>query len=271
MELDLLEGYRRSRPVRIGNAASEQFQLDVPGDMLNVAERYATLSDRVDENRWGFLRGVIAYVAERWREPDHGLWEIRDEPRQLTNSKIMCWVAVDRAIRIARALELEAPLDDWRSLAREIRSVVDRDGHDPGTGSFVRELGGSTPDASLLQASLVGFCDPDDARVNATVARVREELSTNDLVYRYRCDDGLPGEEGAFLLCSFWLVEVLSQLGRLDEALELFDRLVALANDVGLLAEEVDPGSGALLGNFPQGFSHLGLINSAVRLAEAER
>lgn len=270
VELDPLEGYRHSRPVRIGNAASEQFQLDVPGDMLNVAERYATLSERIDENRWGFLRGVVAYVAERWREPDHGLWEIRGEPRLLTHSKIMCWVAVDRAIRIARALDLEAPLDDWMRLARKIRSVVDQNGHDPGTSSFVRELGGSVPDASLLQASLLGFCDPGDERVRATAARVREELSVDDLVYRYRCDDGLPGEEGAFLLCSFWLVDVLSQLGHSDEALELFDRLVDVGNDVGLLAEEVDPSSGSMLGNFPQGFSHLGLINSAIRLAEVE-
>ncbi len=272
VELDTLDGYRGSRPVRVGNAAAQQFQLDVYGYLLDTAWLYHRAGGDITTSFWSFLTGVVEVVASRWSLPDEGIWEVRGGRRHFVSSKVMAWVAVDRAIRLARARGLSADLGRWRALRAEIRQRVEADGVDPATGAFVQSFGNKALDASNLLIPLVRFLPAEDARVLTTMARTAAELAPDGLVYRYlERDDGLPGGEATFVICSFWLVDNLALAGETSRARELFERLLTYANDVGLLAEEVDPVSNELLGNFPQAFSHVGLIGAAINLTRAER
>jgi GH15 family glucan-1,4-alpha-glucosidase len=268
-ELRGLEGYRGSAPIRIGNQAAEQFQLDIYGELLDTAWLYHRHGGEIDAVFWEFLRDAVDAVAECWTDPDHGIWEVRCEPMHFVSSKVMAWVAVDRGIRLARALHVPADLEPWGTLRKEIRRRIESEGIDEQTGAFVRSFGSAGLDASNLLIPLVRFLPADDARVRATMERIEKELTNDCLVDRYRDDDGLPGKEGAFLICSFWLVDNLALTGEVDRACELFERLVGYANDVGLLSEEVDAKAGELLGNFPQAFSHVGLIGAAMNLERA--
>ena len=268
VELHQLDGYRGSKPVRIGNEAAEQFQLDVYGELLDTAWVYHRRGGSVDEQFWELLRGTVDLVAQRWDEPDQGIWEVRGEPRQFVSSQVMAWVALDRGIRLAERTAFPADVDRWREVRDDIRRRVDHDGTDE-SGAFTRAYGDPTMDAANLLIPLVGFVPAGDPRLAATVRRIEEELGVDGLLYRYLGDDGLPGEEGAWFICSFWLVDALVIIGEVDRAQQLFDRLTGHANDLGLLAEQVDPHTGELLGNFPQGFSHIGLIRAATRLAGA--
>jgi GH15 family glucan-1,4-alpha-glucosidase len=269
VELDHLEGYRGSRPVRIGNGAYAQFQLDVFGELLDTVWIYRQHGGEIDDTFWEFLGRVAGAVIDRWREPDQGIWEIRGEPRHFTYSKVMAWVALDRIVRIAELDGREGALDEWRASRDELRELIEREGVDPETGSFLQSFGdGGKLDASNLMIPIVGFVEHTDPRARATVERVAAELSADGFVYRYVTDgvDGLSGEEATFAICSFWLVECLARAGETERARDLFERLLGFCNDVGLLAEEIDPHSGELIGNFPQAFSHLGLIQAAIAL-----
>lgn len=271
IELGHLDGYRSSRPVRIGNAAAQQFQLDVYGYLLDTAWLFHRHGGEIDETFWSFLCDVVQIVAERWREPDEGIWEVRGGPRQFVSSKVLTWVAVDRAIRLSRALDLDADVSAWLKLRNEIRSCIEREGVDAETGAFTQQLGGSALDASTLLVPLVRFLPADDERVLATMERVRDELGGDGLVYRYvETDDGVAGGEATFAICSFWLVDNLALAGRLDEAEQLFERLLTHTNDLGLMSEQIDPSTGELLGNFPQAFSHVGLIGAALNVERAQ-
>ena len=272
VELDWLEGYRGSRPVRIGNGAAQQFQLDTFGELLDTAWLWRRHGGVIDDVFWDFLFRVGGVVLEKWKEPDQGIWEIRGEPRHFVYSKVMAWVALDRLVRIA---ELDGREVDprWAATRDEIRSLVEREGVDEASGSFVQYFGSDSLDASNLMIPIVGFVPHDDSRARATGDRIADELSADGFVYRYVADgvDGLSGEEATFAICSFWLVECLARAGETDRARALFERLLGFCNDVGLLAEEVDPHSGELIGNFPQAFSHLGLIQAAIALDLPER
>jgi GH15 family glucan-1,4-alpha-glucosidase len=275
LELDWLDGYEGSRPVRIGNAASSQDQLDVYGEVLDALQRARFAGMPSDPSAWPLLRALVDHVEGHWHEPDEGIWEVRSGPRQFTHSKVMAWVCIDRAIRAAERFGREGPVERWRKLRTEIHNDVCLRGTDPVRGCFVRAYGSSELDASLLLLPIVGFLPPDDQRVVRTVEAVQEELSDHGLLRRYRTDDtgkvdGLSGDEGVFLACSFWLVDALALLGRRDEAVRLYQRLLGLRNDVGLLSEEYDLSHGRLVGNFPQAFSHVGLVKSAFILGAGE-
>lgn len=270
-ELENLRGYRDSRPVRVGNAASTQLQLDIYGAAAQLSWLTVLHGGEVPATRWSTVSALVEAVRGRWREPDAGLWEIRASPRHHTFSKFQCWLAVDRAIRIGRDLGLDADYPGWQALADEIKDDVLTQAFDPELGSFVGYYGAKEVDASVLLLPLRGLLPPLDDRVASTVEVVRRELEVADgLLLRYRTDDGLPGREGAFLMCSFWLVELLARMQRLDEAEELFERLVSLSGPLGLFGEQIDPGTGAHLGNYPQGFTHMGLIAAAIAI-EHER
>ncbi|MDW8805588.1 glycoside hydrolase family 15 protein [Streptomyces scabiei] len=276
-DLPWLSGYEDSRPVRVGNDAVRQVQLDVYGEVMDslFVSRRSGLPDRPD--MWRMQCALMDYLRTAWRKPDEGLWEVRGPRRHFTHSKVMCWVAADRAVRTLEAdpEPTGGDLDGWRALRDEIhREVCDR-GYDPERNTFTQTYGSRELDASLLLIPLMGFLPPDDPRVVGTVDAIRAELSHEGLIRRYGLDhrtaattsvDGLPGGEGAFLVCSFWLADALHLTGRTAEARELFERLVGLANDVGLLAEEYDPVAGRQLGNFPQAFSHVGLVGTALAL-----
>ena len=270
LELPGLDGYRGSRPVRIGNAAAGQFQLDIYGEVVDTIWLYHRYGGKIGPSGWESLVRLVDYVEQRWTEPDEGIWEVRGEAQHFVYSKVMAWVAVDRAIRLARQLELPCPIERWRRLRTTMRRRIESEGVDPASGAFVQSFGSTAVDASALLIPEVRFVARDDPRVRATADRIERELSDDGFVYRYRdTDDGLPGGEGAFLICSFWLVDNLAFTGQYERARELFESLIAHANDVGLLAEQVDPASGEQLGNFPQAFSHMGLINSAIQLQSA--
>jgi GH15 family glucan-1,4-alpha-glucosidase len=265
-ELDDLPGYEGSKPVRIGNAASEQFQLDVYGEVAGVMFLGAEALGRVDELLWPRWRAVVEHVETIWREPDDGIWEARGPQRHYTYSKVMAWVVFDRAVRIAERHHLEAPLERWKQIRDEIhREVCDR-GYDSERRTFTQYYGSSELDASVLNIPLVGFLPGTDERVTGTIDAVSRELGRDGFVSRYstaETDDGLSGDEGQFLACSFWLVSALARNDRLEEARALFERLLGLTNDLGLLAEEYDVARQRQVGNFPQAFSHLALIVAA--------
>ncbi len=279
-ELDLA-GYRDSRPVRIGNAAASQVQLDVHGHILDAAHHWQRDGVALTVDEWRFLRRVVDRAADVWREPDRGIWEVRGEPRHFVYSKVMLWVALDRGVRLVEEgvedhaeVDRPADVDRWRRVRDELRATVEDRGVDADGGWFTQAFDTPAVDASLLKLATVGFVDADDPRMVATVDAIRDQLGTDEgFVRRYVTagDDGLSGGEGTFLLCSFWLVEVLAAQGRVDEADALFGRLLGVANDLWLFAEQYDPGTDLLLGNFPQAFTHLGLINAAFRLDEARR
>lgn len=270
-----LEGYLWSRPVRIGNGAADQFQLDIYGELLDSAYLYRQRSgEPVDPDYWGLLSDVAEFTIRNWGRPDAGIWETRGGDRHFVYSKVMCWVALDRAIWLAEnSPDLAADLDRWRAARAAIRDDILTGGFDPRVGAFVQSYGSRRLDAATLMMPLVGFIDAQDPRMRATIEAIERELtSPAGLVYRYKgFDDGLSGGEGTFTICSFWLVENLILLGELDKARTLFDKLRGYANDLGLFSEEVDTDTGELLGNFPQAFSHLAFIQSAVMLARARK
>jgi GH15 family glucan-1,4-alpha-glucosidase len=277
IELPWLPGFEGSEPVRIGNAAAEQFQLDLYGEVVNTMHeaRRAGLED--DGEVWSLTRALVDFVESHWRLPDEGLWEIRGPRRHFVNSKVMAWVAVDRAVADAETFNLPAPLDHWRSLRQEIRREVLLEGYDADRRTFTQSYGSSELDASALLFPLVGFLPATDERMRGTVAAIERQLCRDGLVHRYTTSDGadsvdgLPDGEGAFLACSFWLAANYALSGRLDDGRALFERLLSLRNDVGLLAEEYDPRTGRQLGNFPQAFSHVPLIMAAHVFDEAVR
>ena len=269
--LPFLRGYGDSRPVRIGNAADDQLQLDVYGEVFGAIERLYREIGTIDGDTIHLLVDAANLVARRWREPDDGIWEPRSGRRQNVYTKVMCWSALDRAARIARAVGIPSDVERWERTKEAIRTLVLRDGFNTRLGSFVSTLGGDQVDASLLRIPFVGFLPGDDPRMLATIGTIRRILGRRDLLHRYLGDDdGLPGREGAFLACSFWLVASLALAGRIAEAHALFRRLLTHANDLGLYSEEIDPETGALLGNFPQGLTHLALINAALTLQQVE-
>ena len=272
-ELPDLPGYEGSKPVRVGNAASEQFQLDVYGEVAAVMFLGAELLGRIERRLWPRWRAVIEHVETIWRDPDDGIWEARGPQRHYTYSKVMAWVVFDRAVRLAERFELEAPVERWKQVRDEIHAEVCERGYDSERRTFTQYYGSSELDASVLNIPLVGFLPGTDERVTGTIDAVWRELGRDGFVSRYstaETDDGLAGDEGQFLACSFWLVSALALNGRVDDARSLFERLVGLANDLGLLAEEYDVGRRRQVGNFPQAFSHLTLILAARAIAAAE-
>ncbi|MDH6216043.1 glycoside hydrolase family 15 protein [Streptomyces pseudovenezuelae] len=270
-ELPWLSGFADSAPVRIGNGAVDQLQLDVYGEVMDSLwlARHAGLATK--SHMWALQRTLMEFLETAWRQPDEGLWEVRGGRRHFVHSKVMIWVAADRAVRtLEEDPELPGDLDAWRAMRDEVHREVCEKGYDPARNTFTQSYGSVELDASLLLIPRVGFLPPDDPRVIGTVDAVRAELGHDGFMRRYSAEespvDGLPGGEGTFLVCSFWLADALHLTGRTKEARELFERLVGLANDVGLLAEEYDPASGRLLGNFPQAFSHIGLVSTALAL-----
>jgi GH15 family glucan-1,4-alpha-glucosidase len=271
LEVPWLSGYEDSRPVRLGNGAHDQTQLDVFGEVLDLLHQAARSDLGPDEEAWRVQRSIMDHLEGAWDRPDNGLWEMRGPPRHFTHSKVMAWVAADRAVRTVEVFGVDGSPDRWRALRSEIHADVCQRGYDPDLGTFVLHYGARTTDAALLSIPLVGFLPADDERVRGTIAAVERELSVDGLVRRYVPDEdveGVRGNEGAFLLCSFWLADAYALSGRRDDAQRLFDRLCALANDLGLLAEQYDPVAGRQLGNFPQAFSHVGLVTPAPNLAE---
>ena len=270
-ELSDLDGYRSSKPVRIGNGAADQLQLDVYGSVMESIWLYAQDVGHIDGDTAKEIAKIADYVCENWRDRDNGIWEVRAERTHFTQSKALCWVALDRACRLAERGMIPDHSSRWRKVAGEIQSFVDAEGWDEERKSYIRAPDLRELDACLLTLVILGFEDPTDERLRGTVAAIERELREGPFVYRYRGQDGLGGEEGAFLTCSFWLVHALARQGRVEDARSLMDELVGLANDVGLYSEEIDPQGGEFLGNFPQGLTHLALVNAAVSIAEAEQ
>ena len=271
MEVDWLPGYEGSRPVRIGNAAHRQFQLDVFGEVMDVVHVARRHGMQIEKHAWDLQQNLLKYVEEVWHQPDEGIWEVRGGRRHFTHSRVMAWVAVDRMIRSAEQFKLEGALDHWRGLRQEIHNEVCEKGFDARKNAFVQVYGSDDLDASLLMIPMVGFLPADDPRVVGTVAAIERELMIDGLVRRYITVhggvDGLPAGEGVFLPCTFWFADNLHLQGRDDEAKELFERLLELRNDVGLISEEYDTKRKRLLGNFPQAFTHVGIVNTAKNLS----
>ena len=272
IELPELDGYHRSRPVRMGNGAYSQFQLDVYGKVLDSAHLYSKFVGDIGLEYWECLCQVVEFVIGHWQLPDDGIWETRGERQHFVFSKVWCWVALDRAIKAARRLGLPGDVERWRGARAAIKEDVLAKGYDPDRGAFVQSYGSKLLDAANLMLPLVGFIRADDPRMRSTIQAIEEELtSSQGFVYRYRdYDDGLGGEEGTFTICTFWLADNLIALGEVGRARALFEKLCGCANDLGLLSEELDPKTGEMLGNFPQSFSHMGLINTAIQLVRAQ-
>jgi GH15 family glucan-1,4-alpha-glucosidase len=272
LTLDWLAGYEGSQPVRIGNAASGQFQLDVYGEVMDCLHQARRGGLVENDDAWALQVALMDFLEGRWQEPDEGIWEVRGPRRNFTHSKVMAWVAADRAVKAVEQFDLDGPVDRWRELRSAIHADVCAHGYDPVRRTFTQSYGRPQLDASLLLLPLVGFLPATDPRMIGTVAAIEADLCDDGFVRRYAADslgevDGLPGGEGAFLPCSFWLADNLVLQGRHGEGRELFDRLCGLANDLGLLAEEYDPRVGRLVGNFPQAFTHVALVNTAHNLA----
>ncbi|HEX8133669.1 MAG TPA: glycoside hydrolase family 15 protein, partial [Actinomycetes bacterium] len=275
LELPWLPGYETSSPVRTGNAAVEQFQLDVYGEVMDALHKARRLSIDPHPSSWALQRALLEFLEGHWQEPDEGIWEVRGPRRHFTHSKVLAWVAMDRAVKGVEQFGMDGPVERWRRLRAEIHQEVCRRAYDADRGTFTQAYGSRELDASLLLIPLVGFLPPSDPRVRGTVEAIERELCEDGFVLRYPTGeqaepvDGLPGHEGAFLACTFWLADNYALLGRVQDARDLFQRLLDLRNDVGLLAEEYDPAAARQLGNFPQAFSHVPLINTAMHLAEA--
>lgn len=273
-EVPWLRGFGNSKPVRIGNAAHGQLQLDVFGELMDALYQARRGGLPASEPAWDMERALLQHLASIWQRPDSGIWEIRGEPRHFTYSKMMAWVAFDRGIRSSQEFDLPGPVEDWRRIRDDVHRDVCTNGYDQNLGHFVQAYGGTELDASLLLIPSIGFLPPTDRRVSATVEAIERELLVDGFVRRYdtgRTDDGLPPGEGMFLACSFWLADAYQMLGRIADAEELFERLLALCNDLGLLSEEYDPDQRCLIGNFPQAFSHISLINTAHNLSRTEK
>ncbi|HST14768.1 MAG TPA: glycoside hydrolase family 15 protein [Gaiellaceae bacterium] len=271
-ELDWLPGYAGSAPVRIGNAAHEQFQLDVYGEVMDVLHQARVHGLDPDDHAWSFQRNLLEFLEGAWDQPDEGIWEVRGERRHFTHSKVLAWVAFDRAVQGTELWGLQGPVDKWRRLRQEIHDEVLREGFNVELNSFTQSYGSTELDASTLLIPILGFLPAHDRRVAGTIEAIQRDLTQDGFVERYKTReenavDGLSGREGAFLPCSFWLVDALVMSDRLDDARDLFERLLGVQNDVGLLSEEYDPSEKRLLGNFPQAFTHVGLVNSAYNLS----
>jgi GH15 family glucan-1,4-alpha-glucosidase len=271
LHLDHLEGWRGSRPVRIGNGAHTQDQLDIYGEMMDSVYLYNKYGEPISHDLWENLRGLLGHLVDHWKEPDEGIWEVRSQRRQFTHSKLMCWVALDRALRLAGKRSLPVDRLAWEKTRDEIYQTIMDKGWSRTRKSFVQSFGTRDLDASLLLMPLMKFIAPTDPRMLSTLDAIEKDLVTDCLVYRYNLDkveDGLNGEEGSFSMCSFWLVECLTRAGRVEEARIVFEKMLGFANHLGLYSEEIGPG-GELLGNFPQAFTHLGLISAAYNLDKA--
>jgi GH15 family glucan-1,4-alpha-glucosidase len=267
--LDWLPGYENSRPVRIGNSAYQQSQLDVYGELLDAMYQSRRIGLEPEQAAWNLERAIVRFLESAWQQPDEGIWEVRGPSRHFTHSKVMAWVAFDRAVKMIEKFDVEGPIDGWRALRDAVHQEVCSKGFDSEKNSFVQYYGSKDVDASLLMIPLVGFLPPEDPRVAGTVACIERELLQDGFVKRYNTHesiDGLPPGEGVFLPCTFWLADNYVMLGRQKEAEQLFVRLLGLCNDVGLISEEYDPHTGRLVGNFPQAFTHVGLINTAMNL-----
>jgi GH15 family glucan-1,4-alpha-glucosidase len=267
MEMDHLEGYEGSKPVRVGNGAYDQLQLDTYGEVAVAAFEFVKHGHTLDASQKRMLAKVGDALIERWHKPDEGIWEIRNEQKHHTYSKVMSWATVDRLIRLHEHGDLEIDLDRYKKERKKIRADIEENGVDKELGAFVNAYGTQEMDASLLLIPDYGFVEADDPRMLKTFDLIQEQLSDGCLLYRYKYDDNLPGEEGAFGICSFWDEEYLARLGRVDEAMDHFEQMLEYANDVGLYAEQIDPKTGRHLGNFPQAFSHVGLINALLMIA----
>jgi GH15 family glucan-1,4-alpha-glucosidase len=271
IELPWLPGYENSRPVRIGNAAYDQMQLDVIGELMDTLHTARKSQLGPNQDAWRFKQVMLSRLEALWQEPDQGIWEVRGVPKHFVHSKMMAWVAFDRAIKTVEQFGLPGPVERWRALRDEIHQEVLARGYDRDRNTFVQYYDGAALDASLLLMAEVGFLPPDDLRFRSTVEAIERDLVEDGLVLRYRAketEDGLPGEEGTFLVCSFWLADAYTMIGRSHDAEALFERLLSLRNDLGLLAEEYHPRLRRQLGNFPQAFSHVGLINTAYNLRQ---
>lgn len=282
--LDHLSGYRNSRPVRIGNGAYNQKQLDIYGEIFDAAylfyevwdglERYGHAGAALDGEMWEGLCRLADKVCDVWLEKDQGIWEVRGGPQHFVHSKVMCWVALQRAVRLARSFDLPGDIERWSKIRDEIKAMTIARGYNEELGAFTQAYDSSALDASALLLPMVHFVKGDDPRMESTVNAIQEHLTHNGLVYRYRVeetDDGISGHEGTFTICSFWMVDNLAFLGRVEEARDLFAKLINYSNDLGLYSEEIDPRTGEFLGNFPQAFTHMALINAAVNLDKADR
>jgi GH15 family glucan-1,4-alpha-glucosidase len=270
--LEHLEGYRGSRPVRIGNAAYGQFQLDVFGEVLLSFDSFLRAGGVLDERLWKLAECLVEEAIERWRQPDTGIWEFRTEPRHFTYSKVMAWVAVDRGLKLAKALRCPVDYDRWRRARSEIREDILRNGWKKERNSFVQHYDDICLDASLLFIPMVGFLPGDDPRVHSTIDAIWKELGQDGLIYRYipaQSDDGLPGDEGTFTMCTLWLCGALIAADRVEEARSLFERVLGMGNHLGLFSEMLDPHTGEYLGNYPQAFTHIALIHTARNLDRA--
>jgi GH15 family glucan-1,4-alpha-glucosidase len=273
-EVGWLEGYENSRPVRVGNAAATQVQLDIYGEMVDCFFHAQHKMGRHTEDDFRVLVLLLEHLETIWREPDEGIWESRGEPQHFTYSKMMAWVAFDRAVLLAEQLKYEAPLEKWKNSRDALHREICEKAFNTKRNSFVQAYGSDQLDASLLLIPIVGFLPRNDSRVKATVEAIERELMPAGLVLRYdtsRVSDGLPPGEGVFLACSFWMVSSLNAIGRKREAKAMFERLLVLRNDVGLLSEEYDTGRRRLVGNFPQAFSHIALVSAAFDLEDGER
>jgi alpha,alpha-trehalase len=274
-ELGHLPGWKDSRPVRVGNGAWSQRQIDVYGELLGAAAQLSEQIHTIDEDTRNFLIACVETAASEWTRKDQGIWEVRGDPQHFVYSKVMCWVALDRAIALADLLRASDRVDRWKQQREEIWETITRDAWSEEAGAFTQYVGSSALDASNLMMAIVGFLPATDPRMLATINAIEERLTDyRGLVYRYRTEegvDGLAGEEGTFLLCTFWLAQALALGDQVDRARAVFERAASFANDLGLLAEEVDPTSGEMLGNFPQAFSHIGLVNAAWAIYEAEQ
>jgi GH15 family glucan-1,4-alpha-glucosidase len=272
-EVPWLPGYEGSAPVRVGNAAADQYQLDVYGEVISALHEARRLGIPSSDPAWDLEKAILDFLETGWKEPDDGIWEVRGPRRHFTHSKMMAWLAVDSAVRDIEEFDLDGPLDRWRALREEIHAEVLEKGYDAERKTFTQYYGSKELDASVLMAPLVGFLPASDERIIGTVEAIQRELTQDGFVMRYDSTssehvDGLSGREGAFLACSFWLADDLHLIGRHEEAVELFEKLVALRNDLGLLSEEYDPIAKRQVGNFPQAFSHVSLVNTAVGLSQ---
>ncbi len=267
--LEYLSGYKQSSPVRIGNAAFNQKQLDIYGELINAIYDTTRYGKDISDETWKFIKDFVDYICRVWNTKDRGIWEVRGEPQHYVHSKLMCWVAVDRGIKIAKFKDSEASCN-WEETKKEIETAILEKGFNKQLNSFVQSFGSDAIDATTLLIPRMGLLPYDDPRVQGTIEAVMQNLmAKKGLVYRYKNEDGLPGDEGCFVLCSFWLVDSLALSGRLDEATNIFVNVLQLMSPLGILAEEIDPETGKLLGNFPQAFSHIGLVNSALYIGIA--
>jgi GH15 family glucan-1,4-alpha-glucosidase len=270
IQLDWLPGYEGSRPVRVGNAAAKQFQLDVYGEVAGVAYATSMVTGSIDAHNWPRVRALVEYLETAWEKPDDGIWEVRGPRRHFVQSKVMAWLAFDCAVRLAQRFEVDAPLARWKRIRARIHKQVTEKGYDSKRNTFTQYYGSEELDAAVLMLPIVGFLPGTDPRVTGTIDALRRELGHEGFISRYSTaatNDGLPGSEAQFLACSFWLVTALAMNGRDDEARELFERLLSLGNDVGLFSEEYDVAHQRLVGNFPQAFTHLTLVQAAKTLA----